>query len=251
MSTPMGVPNVDVVELLDLVAGGLRQMLEGALTSQWLLLVILGLAVVDALLPAVPSEVMIIAGGVAAAAGTQDLVLVVGAAATGSFIGESIAYGIGRGFGPAVRARLVSGTARATTFAAVERVLLRRGGLILLTGRFIPAGRTVAAMAAGATNFPGNRFVAYSGPGAVLSAAYTALLGFIGGAAFAGDPLAALLVSLGAGTVITVMIGLSRRRTDLVHDIAGPERTDAAGLGQPGRWLRRTRPVAIVTSQIS
>jgi len=231
MSTTTGVPNVDVVELLDLVADGLRQLLDGAMASPWLLLVILGLAVVDALLPAVPSEALIIAGGVAAAAGTQDLVLVIGAAAAGSFIGESIAYGIGRGFGPALRARMVPGTARATTFAAVERTLLRQGGMILLTGRFIPAGRTIAAMAAGATNFPGSRFAAYSGPGAVLSAAYTALLGFLGGAAFAGDPLTALLFSLAIGTVVTVAIGLNRRRTDTVLATAGPERTEAVLVG--------------------
>jgi membrane-associated protein len=228
MPTPSVLPNVDVV---DVVADGLRQLLDGALTSPWLLLVILGLAVVDALLPAVPSEALIIAGGVAAAAGTQDLVLVIAAAATGSFIGESIAYGIGRGFGPAVRTRLVPGTARATTFAAVERMLVDRGGLILLTGRFIPAGRTIAAVAAGATSFPGSRFAAYSAPGTVLSASYTALLGFLGGAAFAGDPLLALLIGLGVGMVVTVVIGLSRRRTAPQLEPVAAERADAVLVG--------------------
>lgn len=204
------------------------------MTSQWLLLVIVGLAVIDALLPAVPSEALIITAGVAAAAGTQNLVFVVAAATLGSFIGESTAYGIGRGFGPAVRKRMTPGTGRAETFAGVERVLLTRGGLILLTGRFIPAGRTIAAIAAGATDFPISRFVAFSAPGAALSAAYVAMLGFLGGAAFASDPLVALLFSLAVGTTITVIIGLARRRSatnsEPALDAGSHERIDGGAL---------------------
>lgn len=208
------------------------------MTSQWLLLVIVGLAVIDALLPAVPSEALIITAGVAAAAGTQDLGFVIAAATLGSFIGESIAYGIGRWFGPAVRERMTPGTARATTFAGAERLLLTRGGLILLTGRFIPAGRTIAAVAAGATNFQTNRFIAYSAPGAALSAAYVAMLGFLGGAAFASDPLVALLFSLAVGTTITMVIGLARkgrRRTEPALDAGNHERIDADALLTAGR----------------
>ncbi|SHL34793.1 membrane protein DedA, SNARE-associated domain [Pseudonocardia thermophila] len=190
---------------------GLRQLIEGALSSPWLLLVILGLAVIDALLPAVPSEALIIGGGVAAASGSQELVLVVAAAAAGSFVGESIAYFIGRRLGPAVRRRMVPGTTRATTYAHVEHLLHTRGGLILLTGRFIPAGRTVAALAAGATGLAGRRFAFFTAPGTVLSAGWSALLGFLGGAAVAGDPLIALLVGMAAGTVVTTAIGLARR----------------------------------------
>lgn len=201
------------------------------MTSEWLLLVIVGLAVIDALLPAVPSEALIITAGVAAAAGTQNFVLVVAAATLGSFIGESTAYGIGRWFGPALRKRMTPGTARAETFTRVERILLTRGGLILLTGRFIPAGRTVAAIAAGATDFPTGRFVAYSAPGAALSASYVAMLGFLGGAAFASDPLVALLFSLAVGTAITMVIGLARRRgSEPALDAGNHERIGGAAL---------------------
>ncbi|MFC4943975.1 DedA family protein [Pseudonocardia sp. GCM10023141] len=206
---------------------GLRQFLEGAMASPWLLLVIVGLAVLDALLPAVPSEALIITAGVAAAAGSQNLVLVVAAAGLGSFVGESIAYGIGRWFGPAVRRRMPAGTARATMFDNVARLLATRGGLILLTARFIPAGRTVAAVAAGATDFPASRFLAFSGPGAVLSAAYVAMLGFVGGAAFADDPLVALLFSLAVGTTVTMVIGLTRRRVAGPRGAGDHERIDA------------------------
>ena len=191
---------------------GLRLLLDGALASQWLLLVIVGLAAVDALLPVVPSEALIIAAGVGAAAGDQSLLAVVGAAALGAFVGEVGSYGVGRGFGLAVRGRLVPGSQRAELFARTERTLTTRGGLILLTARYVPAGRTVAALAAGAIRFPAGRYLGYSALGATMSAAYVAMLGFVGGAAFASDPLAALLVSLSVGTAIGAVVGLVRRR---------------------------------------
>ncbi|GAA0947150.1 DedA family protein [Pseudonocardia zijingensis] len=190
---------------------GLRLVLDAALASQWLLLVIACLAVVDALLPMVPSEALIITAGVGAAAGDQSLLAVIAAASLGSFIGEFAAFLIGRGFGGAVRARLVPGTPRAELFGRTERLLTTRGGLILLTARYIPAGRTVAALAAGASRFPVRGYTGYSAVGATMSAAYVALLGFLGGAAFAGDPIVAVGVSLGLATAIGSVAGLVRR----------------------------------------
>jgi membrane-associated protein len=191
---------------------GLRLLLDSALASQWLLLVIVGLAAVDALLPVVPSEALIIAAGVGAAAGSQDLLAVVAAASLGAFLGEVASYVLGRGFGSVVRRRLQPGTPRAELFARVQETLTTRGGLILLTARYIPAGRTVAALAAGAIRFPTARYLGYSAVGATMSAAYVALLGFLGGAAFASDPLVALLVSLSVGTTIGAVVGLVRQR---------------------------------------
>jgi membrane protein DedA with SNARE-associated domain len=211
-----------VVHSVVRVIDGLRLLLDGALASQWLLLVIVGLAVVDALLPMVPSEALIIAAGVGAAAGDQSLVAVIAAASAGSFIGECTAFLVGRGFGAAVRGRLASGSSRAELFARTERTLTTRGGLILLTARYIPAGRTVAALAAGASRFPVRRYVGYSALGATMSAAYVAMLGFLGGATFAGDPLVALAVSLGIGTAIGSVAGLARRLRSGPAPVAQP-----------------------------
>jgi membrane protein DedA with SNARE-associated domain len=69
----------------------------------------------------------------------------------------------------------------------------------------------VAALAAGASGYPRRRYVGFSALGATMSAAYVAMLGFLGGAAFAGDPLVALGVSLSIGTAIGSVAGLVRR----------------------------------------
>jgi membrane-associated protein len=226
------------------VIDGLQLLLDGALASQWLLLVIVGLAVVDALLPMVPSEALIIAAGVGAAAGDQSLIAVIAAASTGSFIGECTAFLVGRGFGTAVRGGLVPGTPRAELFARTERTLTTRGGLILLTARYVPAGRTVAALAAGASRFPVRRYVGFSALGATMSAAYVAMLGFLGGATFADDPLVALGVSLGIGTAIGSVVGLVRRlRSGSAHVTEpSPAAVDAAAHAHADLDSHSSRP---------
>ena len=184
---------------------------ETAVASPWLLAVIIGLAVLDALLPVVPSEAVIVAAGVAAAAGQQHLLLVIGAAGLGAFIGEVAGYLIGRGVGPAARVRFAATGARAAAFDSVERLLARRGGTVLLTARFIPAGRTAAVLAAGATRYPASRFLGFTAAGALLSASWMTLLGFAGGTAFSGQPLIALGVSMGLATLVGLVADVARR----------------------------------------
>jgi membrane-associated protein len=55
-----------------------------------------------------------------------------------------------------------------------------------------------------------------------MSAAYVAMLGFIGGATFASDPLVALAVSLGIGTVIGSVAGLARRLRSATAQVTEP-----------------------------
>lgn len=193
------------VSLLDLV----RWTTEAALASPWLPALIVGLAVIDALLPVVPSEALIVAAGVAAATGGQDLAVVIGAAAAGSFVGECAGYVIGRRVGPGVRARAAGRYAAAHDRAA--RLLRRRGATVLLTGRFVPAGRTVATLAAGATGYPAGPFLGWTAVGSVLSASWSALLGYLGGAAFAHDTVTALLVGLGVATAAGLLVEGVRR----------------------------------------
>ncbi|MDN5750283.1 MAG: DedA family protein [Pseudonocardia sp.] len=190
----------------------LRLVTEAALASPWLLAVIVGMAVVDALLPVVPSEALIIAAGVASAAGEQDLPAVIAAAAAGSFLGECVGFLIGRRIGPSVRRRFAAPAARAH-YDRAARLLDRRGGTVLLTARFVPAGRTAAALASGATGYPAARFAGYTAVGSVLSASWQALLGFVGGAAFAHDVVPALVVGFAfASAVGMTLAGIRRAR---------------------------------------
>jgi membrane-associated protein len=184
----------------------LRAVTETTTSSPWLLVVIVGLAAVDALLPVVPSEALILAAGVAAAAGQQDLILVIAAAALGAFAGELAGYAVGRAAGPAVRGRLRPGA-----YDRVADLLRRRGGTVLLTARFVPGGRTAAAVAAGATGHPAGRFTGFVAVGAWLSATWVAGLGYLGGTVFTGNPLLALAAGFSLATAVGLAVEGVRR----------------------------------------
>ena len=64
----------------------------------------------DALIPLLPSETVVIALGVATAGSTDPRIgVLVALAAFGAFLGDNVAYLIGRRFGPAVERRLLTG----------------------------------------------------------------------------------------------------------------------------------------------
>lgn len=200
-----------VPELLQPLLDLLRSLLDVSLASTWLLPAIVVFALVDALLPIVPSEALIIGDGVSAAAGGQSLLVVIAAAATGAFAGEVASYALGRWMGPSLRRRWTAGSARRAVFDRMEHALRTRGLVILLTARYVPGARTVATVAAGATSYPLPRFLAAVAVGGLMSSTYVALLGFVGGTAFADDTVAALLVSFGMALAVGGLLEVGRR----------------------------------------
>ena len=70
--------------------------LEHFSSSSWFYLIILGVAVADSVIPIVPSETLVIIGGVSAGSGHLSIALVVLVAAVGAFIGDNMSYLIGR-----------------------------------------------------------------------------------------------------------------------------------------------------------
>ena len=77
--------------------------------SGWAYAVVFLLALLDAILPVVPSETAVITAGVLAAAGHLSLPLIVTFAAVGALAGDNIAYFIGWRFGDAVASRFFGG----------------------------------------------------------------------------------------------------------------------------------------------
>src|SRR3954469_21564562 len=89
-------------------------------------------ALLDSIIPLVPSETAVIAAGVVASSGGLTLALVIAAAAAGAFCGDNIAYEIGKRARPWILRRF-SGEKAAARLEWAERVLARRGvGLIIV-----------------------------------------------------------------------------------------------------------------------
>jgi membrane-associated protein len=181
-------------------------LLESAITSPWAYLALFAVAMLDGFFPVVPSETMVITAGVFAASGEPDLVPVILVAALGAFAGDHVSYQIGHQAGRGMIRRIPPDSRRGAAFDWAARTLAARGGLLLVVARYIPGGRTAATMTTGAVGYPRRRFALYDAVAAGSWALYSALVGYLGGAAFEGDQLKGLLFGLGLAASVTVLV---------------------------------------------
>ncbi|MGI5245015.1 DedA family protein [Dactylosporangium sp. CA-139066] len=193
---------------------------------------VLVLLTVDAFVPVVPAQALMIGGGILSTSGHAELLLLVLAGALGVIAGDLLAFLLGRrlarrgGLGRALprRAQKVA--------AKLNLAMQKHIFLAVLFCRFVPAGRMITAVYAGRNGVSTRRFATYDVVAAVLWASYGALLGHFGGEAIADSswlPLA--LVAAGAllfvaGAPLLGIVSRARRR--------------AAAEGRPVRICRRT-----------
>jgi membrane-associated protein len=152
--------------------------------SGWAYAIVFVLALLDALVPIVPSETAVITAGVVAASGDLSLGLIIPAAAAGAFIGDNLAYLIGHRFGGRATERFFSGEKARHRMDWAEEQLRERGGELIIVGRFIPGGRTAVALSAGTLGYRWRRFIAFDAVATLAWATYSALLGYYGGKTF-------------------------------------------------------------------
>ena len=178
--------------------------------SGWAYLIVALLAYFDALVPVVPSETSVITAGVVASAGELNLPLIVGAAASGAFLGDNTAYFIGRRFGARINERFFSGEKACKRTEWAQQQVSERGGELIAIARFIPGGRTVVTLSAGTLGYPWRRFVLFDAAAALGWALYASLLGYFGGHAFEAAPWKGLLLALGIAFAVAGAIELAR-----------------------------------------
>ncbi len=186
-------------------------LIEGALNSPWGLVALAAFAAVDGFFPVVPSESLVVAAGVFAAAGDQSLTLVIAAAALGAFTGDHVSYALGRRAGDRLTRRLRAGTRRSAAYGWAGRILAQRGGTVIVVARYVPGGRTAVTLTAGAVHHPLSSFTTFDGIAAASWATYAALVGYLGGAAFEDEPLKGVLLGLGLALSVATAIELLRQ----------------------------------------
>jgi membrane protein DedA with SNARE-associated domain len=128
----------------------------------------------------------------------------------GAFLGDTSAYLLGRHFGPALERRFFSKPKSQARLEWARHQLEVRGGVLLVTARFIPGGRTVVTFTSGLTRQPFRRFLGFILFAAVVWASYAALLGFAGGKTFADNHTVAFLVAFGCALAVSGVIELIR-----------------------------------------
>jgi membrane protein DedA with SNARE-associated domain len=188
----------------------LTDWLEEVSGNWWFLVVIVVIAYLDSIVPAVPSETTVILGGIAAGFGTQQLWAVIACGAVGAFLGDNTAYLIGLRFSERYEARASRRPKTAARLAWAKDQIRSRGGLLLITARFIPGGRTVLTISSGITRQPHGWFARWVAVAAVIWASYAAILGRIFGEAFKDDHTLAFWLAFGTALSITVIIEVVR-----------------------------------------
>lgn len=182
----------------------------GMTVSAWVYLGVLALALLDGVLPVVPSESAVISVGVAAATGSAELAPLVAVAAAGAMAGDHLSYVVGRLAGGRLAGREGSGTRRRAAVDRAGRVLARRGSSILIVSRYVPGGRTATTLAAGTVRYRLRAFTPAVALAAVAWAVSSSLLGYLGGRAFHDRPLLGVAVGIGSSLVLVALVEAAR-----------------------------------------
>ncbi|AHI01961.1 hypothetical protein GCM10010174_85630 [Kutzneria viridogrisea] len=226
-------------------------LLHELVSSPWLWLVVFAVATLDALLPFMPSETTVVIVGVLIAPDPVRLALLVITAAAGAFAGDTISYVLGRRSGPRVLARIQRTERGRRAQSWAQQQLGRRGRLLIVFARYVPAGRFATMATAGALGFAPRWYLPPELLGVALWGTQAALIGFLGGSAFQDQPLLGMAASYSVVVGAVLVAGLvralltrSRHRRRARPAVAGRARRGADQLSrrscdQPTSGARR------------
>lgn len=184
----------------------LLDWLESLSSNPWFYVLIFVIALLDSVVPVVPSETTVILGGIAAGQGELWIVAVIALGALGAFTGDNLAYWLGRRAGDWLQRTVLRRDKQQKQLAWASEQLSKRGGLLLVTARFIPGGRTAITVSSGITKQDYPTFIRFDLLAATLWASYAGLLGFYFGERFKDDHTRAFIYAFSAALSVTVLI---------------------------------------------
>ncbi len=189
----------------------LNEAITGMAGNPGVYAVVFVLCALDAMIPPLPSESVLVSLAAIAVAGQPNILLIGALGAAGAFVGDNIAYQIGATVGlerfrwqrrPRVR--------RATTWAQGQ--LDRRAGVLVVVGRYIPVGRIAVNVTAGATGYSRRRFMVFDAVAAISWAGWSIGLGQLAGHWLEDRPLLGAALAIAVALVIGVVVDRLVRR---------------------------------------
>ena len=203
-----------------------EQFTEWVSDSWWSYPAIFSVSMLDAFFPLVPSETVVITGGLLASSSDLQFPLVIACASAGAIVGDNISYGLGSWLGEHTIKRLFRREKARHAFAWAEKQLEERGFYIIVIARFIPGGRTAATFASGYVHgMSWRRFIVADVVAGLIWGSYAASLGYFGGKTFEEQPwkglLLAFVVAIGIAGLIEAVRHVRGRRQRRLE--SGPE----------------------------
>lgn len=232
----------------------MTDLLTMVATPAWAYLALFGLLAVDAMVPVVPIQAIMITCGALTVYGGLSLPLVIAVGALGMFTGDLLCFVLGRTAGhhsgrgvsrrlAALRRRYAPRHEHVDEVPSVHRGSAKRaaarftrglrtpGPLVILLCRFVPGGRMAAGYQAGRTGYSTRLFLIYDAAAATGWATYGGLVGHIGGTALTQSAWRLFAVAATAAAIFGTagwVLALFGGRTD-ADDHPGP--ADGAVLG--------------------
>lgn len=190
--------------------------LLAAVSSGWGLGVLFLAAFCDALVIPIPTELMVLATASAFRAGGTPNPLAVVLICTLAFAsGDACTYWLGRSI-PLRRIIFFRGAAGKAVVSWAHRAFEYGGGFFTVASRFVPTGRTIINLTAGAAHYSLARYIPLSALAGCLWSLYMWGLGYVASAWLSNNPLAVMGLGFMVGTVLgllcdTIMKAYSHR----------------------------------------
>ena len=159
--------------------------------------------------------------------------LLIATAAAGAFVGDNIAYLIGRGTGTR-RWAWMRGPRMQAAFRWAGTELRKRPASLILVARFVPIGRVAVNLTAGATHYPRPRFVALTVLSALLWAGYSVAIGMFFGQWFEENHLLGVVIAIVCAIVLGIGVDL------VISRLRGPHSGGTDAFRAARRRPRRT-----------
>lgn len=156
----------------------LEELILQAAGAWWMPLAVFLFSLIDGFFPVVPSESILVA--LAAISDQREgisLVQLFFMGWFGAFIGDQIAYWLGRTIG-VTRFRWMRTRSVVRAIGGVKQTLRHSGALVIITARHIPGGRVAVNFIAGATRMKVVKFMTLDFISAAIWAAYSLTIGY-------------------------------------------------------------------------
>jgi membrane protein DedA with SNARE-associated domain len=165
--------------------------------------------------PLVPNAVLLVTGGVLAAEGRLNLLLVLTVVAGSALAGDLLLHRAGQALSGRVLRRLHRRPRQAALLRWAAQRIRRHGVPFVIGVRFLPSGRIVGGLAAGIMRYPARRYAVGAGIAETVWASYSVGAGYVSGRAASNS-----LYAVGLGLGISLLV---------------------AGIGTLAQWSARGR----------
>ncbi|OLS96319.1 hypothetical protein BJF90_11185 [Pseudonocardia sp. CNS-004] len=157
---------------------------------------VFGGVLIGSIIPIVPTGAVVgAAAAISVSTGSMSLPLVLLLSVLGALLGDLVTFAFAHA-GSSAAQRWVTGRQSPERLAAARAQFQRRGGVLIVIGRLMPAGRIPVLLAAGALEYPWRRLVPAAVLGCILWAIAYAVLGVLSGGLFDDPVVATLLAAL-------------------------------------------------------